>query len=137
MSRLIFGFGRTLTHVAMTYIGNYKSPPPDTAIVTVTRESFLYNVALARLIIIERSCRLTRITNHSGRPHGGIARAARKRLLRTLKNKRDRNTRADTRQHHRRLSDVPRVAFNSPSTYSAINDPHHRARLWPLPSLWP
>lgn len=44
------------------YIGNYKSPPPDTAIVTVTRKSFLYNVALARLIIIERSSRLTR--NH-------------------------------------------------------------------------
>lgn len=46
----------------------------------------------------------------------------------TLRNERDRKTRANTRQHHRRLSDVPRVAFNSPSTYSAINDPHHRTR---------
>ena len=50
---------------------------------------------------------------------------------------RDSTTRANARQHHSRLSDVPRVAFNSPSTYSAINDSHHRPRLWPLPSLWP
>jgi len=118
------------------YIGNYKSPPPDTAILAVARESFLWNVALAWLTIIERSSRLTRDTNHSGRSHGGVARAARKRLLRLWRISAT-STRADTRQHHRRLSDVPRVAFNSPSTYSAINDPHHRARLWPLPSLWP
>ncbi|KAI4486339.1 hypothetical protein M0802_012333 [Mischocyttarus mexicanus] len=35
---------------------------------------------------------------------------------------RDGTTRANARQHHRRLSDVPRLAFNSPSTYSAIKD---------------
>lgn len=75
-----------------------------------------------------RGRRAARHTRLSG-SHTGRAESSRK--------KRDSRTRVNARQHHSRLSDVPRVAFNSPSTYSAINDSHHRPRLWPLPSLWP
>jgi hypothetical protein len=78
---------------------------------------------------IERSSRLTRIRESlraiarwDNACYGGKAAAP------ALRNERDHETRANTRQHHRRLSDVPRVAFNSPSTYSAINDPHHIVR---------